>query len=107
MKRFLLIFASALSVSACAALEAPFNEPDEPRWFDQRAAEASGRQAPSVVPMIEQDPADADEARRASQNAENARDRVAASDRAAPPGRSDTQDYADDARDRANPDPNP
>ena len=104
MTRFLLILLCASAVTACAAIEAPLAPPDEPRWYDERAAEAGGREAPVAVPMIEPDAAALQNQDFAAREALAARNAVQSHRRAQAGEDPQSEDFAEDARDRADPD---
>ncbi len=92
-----------LLAAACATPELPGGFADEQRWFDSRIAEGyDADAAPPSVPdkMPARTPEEIDEA---AQAVLEARERLFEAERATQSGVSDTESYAQDARERADP----
>ena len=104
MTRLLFLFGPLL-LAACATPVLPSNSDDEQTWFDARVEEgASADNAPNAVP--DKTPAiSADVLRQSAEDVLQARDAVAAEERAARSPVTDTEAYAESARQRAVPPP--
>ncbi|MEE2525000.1 hypothetical protein V0U79_01380 [Hyphobacterium sp. HN65] len=90
---------------ACATPELPGGFEDEQSWFDARVEAGAGAQgAPSVIP--DKTPVmTAETISEATQAVLGAREALMHEERASRPGVADTEAYAQDARERANPPP--
>ncbi|WP_421786515.1 hypothetical protein [Hyphobacterium sp.] len=95
-----------LLAAGCATPALSGSQPDEQRWFDERIAEGySADGAPPEVP--DKVPArSAEEIEEAAEAVLEAREELLESERATRDSNSDTESYAQDARERAEP-PNP
>ncbi|GJL97669.1 MAG: hypothetical protein DHS20C06_14860 [Hyphobacterium sp.] len=94
-----------LFLAACVTPEIPGGFEDEQSWFDARVRDgASAEAAPSSIP----DKTPARSASALAHSAENvleARDQLAREERATRPPVTDTEDYAEEAREHATPPP--
>lgn len=95
-----------LLLAACATPELPGGFEEEQSWFDARVEEgASADNAPAAVP--DKTPSiSAEQLRQSAAEVLEARDEVSADARATRTPESDTESYAEEARQRAEP-PNP
>jgi len=102
-RKFILL--GPLFLAACVTPEIPGGFEDEQSWFDARVREgANAETAPPNIP----DKVPAQSARALENSAENvlqARDALAREERATRPPVTDTENYAQEAREHATPPP--
>ncbi len=94
-----------LLLAACATPELPGGFTDAQSWFDARVADgAAASAAPASIP--DKSPTlSAEQLEQSARAVMQARDDMNESERATRPPVSDTQQYADEARERADPPP--
>ncbi len=97
-----------LFAAACAMPDLTGGPADDPAWFDSRI-EGEGRatQAPEIIPSTTITPDESAERSAAMQSTLEAGDAIRTNDRASVDDTDDADEFADAARERANPPPRP
>ena len=106
MQRFLTLCAPALLLGACAGLDVPVSDGENPAWVEDRLDErGDGRAAPTVVPVTSFSRRDQDAMRDSTEDLLRKREALNAAARATdrPADESDTSDFVETGRDRTTP----
>ncbi|WP_394694579.1 hypothetical protein [Hyphobacterium sp.] len=100
-----ILFLCPLVLAACTTPDLPGGFEDEQSWFDARVEEgASADNAPVAIP--DKSPSvSAEELSESAREVLEARDAVSSQERATRPPVNDTESYAEEARQRAEPPP--